>query len=357
MIKFIISIILSLSFSSSLASENFMKLRCFDLFSENTFVKAKKSAPYYAEALDSLNQKYNHLMFTDNISDISKPNLKNLSLIDNISARYKARKLNKVLKELHAFDQFLNPRALDSVYRLEKLATQLEKLSFIIDDSQLQNMNRTDKIAFKQVQHSLLTKGLSEFLFANNTTITEPQKQTLRAVIMAPFKRVYMRWILSPIIMPHLDGAVIPYDIVEKVVWEGYDNSKHLLAPYLKTTNGKYAFNVFSSAYNFLFVSFIVVSSVTWTYDVTTETYAAYNRGVANAEAMLLPSLENAKNLATKNMSEDYRNDALQISIDLFKERIHREPTEQEVASIKQLIAARESVKAAANLAIHTEAQ
>lgn len=345
MYKFIVSIILSLSISGSLASENNMKLRCSDLFFENTFVKAKKSGPFYAEALDSLNQKYNHFIFTDNIAEISKPNLQNLSLIDNISARLKARKLNKVLKELHDFDQFLNPRALDSVYRLEKLAAQLEKLTFIIDHSQLQNMNRTDKIAFKQVQHSLLTKGLSEFLFINNPKITEPQKQSLRSIIMAPFQRVYMRWILSPIIMPHLDGAVIPYEVMEKVVWDGYDKSKHLLAPYLKTTNGKYAFNVFSSTYNFLIVSYIVISSVNWTYNVTTETYAAYNRGVANAEAMLRPSLENAKHLATKNMSEDYRSDALQISIELFKERIQREPTAEEIASIKQLIIAREAVK------------
>lgn len=347
--KFIFIVILSLSFLSSLASAQHMKLRCFDLFAEQNATSQKTSAPYYAEALDYLNSKYNNILFKDSVLDLAKPDLKNTSLLENLKARYKARKLRKVLTELHVLDQSLSPKAKAKVYDLEKIAVQIEKLSFLMDDSQFKNMSVTDRIAFRQVQHSILTKGLSDFLFTRDIVVSTSTKSKIKDIILAPFKKVYLRWILSPVMMPHLDGAVIPYDVMEKVIWDGYESSKDLLTPYLKATQGKYAFNIFSSSYNHLLTGLIVISLTTWIHTTTIETYEAYNRGVANAEAMLKPALENAKSLATKDLSTEFRNDALQISIEKFKERFQREPSSQEIEMIKQLIIARESVKTSAN--------
>ncbi len=345
MLKFLSTLFLVLSLitsSLSFGGEG-SKLRCFDFFSTQTVEKIKTSAPYYAEALDSLNSKYNNFLFKDDILNIAKPDFTNLTFTENIKARYQARQLKKVLIELYHMDQFANSKAKAQIYDLEQIATQIEKLSFIMDDSQTKNMSVADRIAFRQVQHSLLTHGLSEFLFTKNIKISIAQKKTIKEIILAPFKKMYLRWILSPVMMPHLDGAVIPYDIIEKVIWDGYENSKELLVPYLKTTQGKYAFNVFSSSYNWLVTGFIIFSTVTWIHTTTVETVAAYDRGVANAEAMLKPALENAKSMANRDLSAEFRKDALQMSIEKFHEKFQRAPTDHEIEMMKQLIIAREA--------------
>jgi hypothetical protein len=347
--KLFLAIILSLSFSSSLASSPSMKLRCFDLFAEQKATAQKTSAPYYAEALDYLNSKYNNILFKQNVLELAQPDLKNLAFSENISARYKARKLRKTLIELHALDQSLNAKAKAKLYDLEKIAVQIEKLSFLMDDSQIKNMSVADRIAFRQVQHSVLTKGLSEFLFTRGTEVSTSTRAKIKDILLAPFKKVYLRWLVSPIMMPHLDGTVIPYEVIEKVVWEGYENSKEDIAPYLKTAQGKFAFNVFSTGYNYLLTGLVIVSAVTWIHTTTVETYEAYNRGVANAEAMLKPALENAKSLATKDLSAEFRNDALQISIEKFKERFQRDPVDQEIEMIKQLILSRQAANGVSN--------
>ncbi len=351
MFKFIISIFLSLSITcasiGSLASVNSMKLRCFDLFADESVTKQKTSAPYYAEVLDFLNSKHNHFLFKNQLIDIVQPNLKNKSFTDNIKARYHARKLKKILTDLYRLDQSLNPKAdgnfQTQIYNLEKIASNIEKLSFVMDDSQAKNMSIADRVAFKQVQHSLLTKGLSDFLFTKDIQISEITKSSIKDKILAPFKKIYLRWLISPVMMPRLDGAVIPFAVIEKVIWDGYDQSKHLLTPYLKTTHGKYAFNVFSTSYNWLITGVIVVSTVTWIHTATVETVRAYDRGVANAEAILKPVLENAKTLASKDLSEEFIIDTLQISIVKFQEKFQREPTPEEFEMIKQLIMAKQS--------------
>ncbi len=336
-------LVLSLITSSLSFGGEGSKLRCFDFFATQTVEKIKTSAPYYAEVLDSLSSKYNNFLFKDDILNIAKPDLTNLTFTENIKARYQARQLRKVLIELYHMDQFANSKAKAKIYDLEQIASSIEKLSFIMDDSQTQNMSTADRIAFKQVQHSLLTHGLAEFLFTKKMNMTSLEKKSLKDKIFAPFKKVYLRWILSPVMMPHLDGAVIPYDLIEKVIWDGYENSKELLIPYLKTTQSKYAFNVFSSSYNWIITGLIVVTTVTWIHTTTVETIAAYDRGVANAEAMLKPALANSKTLATKNLSAEFKIDALQISIEKFQERFQRAPTDHEIEMIKQLIIASES--------------
>jgi len=343
MYKFITLIFLSLFISNGQASELSMRLRCFDFFTERNTTTAKVAPFYYAEAIDALNQKYNHFLFKQDLQSTIQPNFEGLSLGQNIRARYESRKLKNILKDLRGLDQSLKAKAQFKIYDLEKIAKNLEKLTFIIDDSQTQKMSSSDKIIFKQIQHSLLTKGLSDFLFTNTVAISDSKIQIIKNQILAPFKKVYLRWILAPIMMPHLDGAVIPYDVIEKVIWQGYDKSKDLLEPYLKTTQGKHVFNVFSSGYNFLVTGLIIISTVTWIQTTTTETYAAYNRGVAHAEEMLKPALENAKTLANKNLSQEFRSDTLQISIEKFKDQFHREPTDHEVELIKLLISASEN--------------
>jgi hypothetical protein len=344
MTKYIVSIFLGLSLmtsSLSFGSEG-SQLRCFNLFATQTAEKRKTSAPYYAEVLDAINAKHNQFLFNERVLDLTNPDLKNLTLVENIKSRYYARKLKKVLINLYYMDQFSNPKAKAKIYNLEQIATQIEKLTFIMDDSQLKNISVNDRIAFKQVQHSLLTHGLADFLFTKNIQVSSVEKNKIKEKILAPFKKVYLRWLMSPIMMPRLDGAVIPYDVIENVIWNGYENSKKQLEPYLKTSQGKYAFNVFSSSYNWIFTGVIILSTTVWVHTTTIETMAAYDRGIANAEAMLLPVLNNAKNLAEKDMSAEFRSDTLKISIEMFQKKFQREPTAEEIEMIKELIIARE---------------
>ena len=342
MLKLFVSFILVFSTIHSEAAPP----RCGHLYSGNSVasvLRANDSSIFYAEALDELNAKYNSFLFKESALKIVNPDLQDLTLLENIRARYRARKLRKILIQLHDYDQYLDVKAKSNTYALEKIAVNLEKLTFLMDESVVKSLASSDRAIYRQLQHSLLSQGLSQFLFTKDLALPQSQIKTIISKIMTPFKKIYLRWLLSPVMMPHLDGAVIPYEVIEKVIWQGYENSREDLAPYLKTIRGKNSFNVFASTYNWMVAAMILSSTVSWVYTTSIESYSAYTQGEIRATQTLETANKSADVLANKNLSKEYFEDTLKKSIEIYREKRGKDPSAQEVEMLKQLVIVSES--------------
>ncbi len=311
----------------------------------------------YAQALDQLNKSHNYFLFKKNILDVLLLETRNQDQIQDQSQnqkldlfrnRYRARKLRKVLSELQAQDSALHPNIQTdlqtALYKVEKIATNIEKLTFIMDTESIKALPRQDRAIYLQLQHSLLAHGISRFLFTEDIDFTPSQIQILKAKLMAPFKRVYLRWVLAPVMMPKLDGAVLPFELVEKIIWQGYQNSREDLAPYLRTIQGKRSFNIFSVAWNWMFAVMIASTTLHWGYETSVASYEAYKAGEAQAQQTLQLAKKSAQDLASKDLGLEYAQDTLQIAMDLYKEQYGHSPSEMEIDKLKQLILGQKQV-------------
>ncbi len=332
-----LKIYLLLIFSFLTINSEAAGLRCFDLFSVQSITN-KKSAPLlYAEALDQLNEKYNLFLFKENLADILQPDFTDSTITERTVARYQAYKLRKILKQLTYHDQFLkaNSESELNIYELEQIAVRLEKLSFLTDESVTRNMTKSEQILFRQAQHSLLSQGLAKFLFSEEAQPTKSKIKKVYRFIMTPFKDIYFRWTYAIAMAPKLNGSVIPYDVIEKVVWNGYDENKILLEPYLKKSLTKYYFNTFSSIYNWTMASVIIFSAGQF---FNTTYHDVYLQGQVKAEQILSPNLQNSEKLA-KNDWHQYKQDLrLQNAIKEFKALYQRDPNPEEISFFQQMI-------------------
>lgn len=313
-------------------------LRCTDLFNTRIeFTTAKESADHYAQAIDVLNEKYNQFLFTQNLQQSLKPDLDGLSFFKATQARYNAYRLRKTLSKLHEFDQYLNEKAdrYQDIYALEKVAVKLEKLTFLNDDSVTNGMSRLEKIDFYQARHSLLSQGLARFLFDGEPPPPPGVMRKILTPFRVIFKEVYFRWVFALGYMPKMNGSAIPFEVIEKVVLEGYDQNKLLLKPYLLTSRGKAFFNVFSSSYNYILAAVLAYNAV----DLGRYAYQdVYLKGIEKAEALLQPIYDNADHLAQTDFKESRQKLALQASIDGFVVKFKRQPTPEEIEILKALL-------------------
>lgn len=309
-------------------------LRCFDLFAQNQVTAKKDSYRFYAEAIDSLNAKYNGMLFKKNVSDILEPQLADSPFWERTSMRYRAYKLRKVLKKLHDFDQYLNSSAEADVYSLEKISVQLEKLTFLTDESVIQKMSLSDKILYRQAQHSLLSQGLARFLFSNDPLPPPSTFKKIYTFVMIPFRDIYFRWTYAAINLPKLDGAVIPLEVLEKIAWEGVDNNRELLAKYLLKSQSKYFFNVFSVSYNWIMAGTLFVAAGHF----ADSAYDVYAQGQIKAQQMLEPGLEQSSKIAQTDWVQFKQKRRLENFLIEFRNEYHREPTAEEMTWINQLI-------------------
>ncbi len=311
-------------------------LRCFDIFAKHELTATKKSAFFYAEALDHLNTKYNNFLFNDSLLDVLSPTKSEASFKIRTQARYRAFKLRRILKSIYQHDQFLN--ANDDLkahaYAVEKVASKLERLTFLNDESVTITMSFADKVAYRQAQHSLLAQGLARFLFHDEKVLSPSQTKKILQTIMIPFKDIYLRWSYALAYMPKLTGAVIPYSIVEKVAIDGYENNKTLLAPYINSTRGKYAFNTFSTAYNWIIAGTMTVAAGQLIGDM----HEVYTQGQVAALKLLSPSFENSKKIANTDYAAIRKQKNLELILAEFKIQYEREPLTAELAMIKELI-------------------
>jgi len=315
-------------------------LRCSDLFVKRIdFTHAKDSADHYAEVLDILNEKYNRFLFTENLQQTLRPDLDGMSIFDATQARYNAFRLRRNLIKLHEFDQYLNEKAdrEEDLYALEKLAVKLEKLTFLNDRSVTEGMSVIELTDFNQARHSLLSGGLAKFLFDGEKPTPSLARKILTP-IRVPLKEIYVRWVFALGYMPKLRGAVIPFELIEKVVLEGYDENKQLLKPYLLTSRGKAFFNAFSTSYNYILAAIIAYNAV----DLARFTYQdVYLKGIEKAEALLKPMSESADHLSKTDFKQTRQNRALAIAIEDFKIKFQRDPEEDEIEILKSLVQAK----------------
>lgn len=306
-------------------------LRCFDLFAQHvSFQKEKDPARYYAEVIDSLNTKYNRFLFQKNISDILDPDLENASILQATQARLRAHRLRKNLIKLHEFDQYLNSKAdlKDDLYALEKLSAALEKITFLTDDTVTYWMDPFEKAQYRQAQHSLFAGGLARFLFSKESPPPPGVAKKILNGVLVPFKEKYLRWTYALAYMPKLNGSIIPFEIIEKVVIEGYDQKHELLKPYLVKTRAKASFNVLSAVYNVVLAGALAMNAGQLSHKVYNDVYVP---GVEKAVTMVSTLLHDAEKLEKIDFKTLTQDRAFEITLERFEARKGRKPSPEEM--------------------------
>jgi hypothetical protein len=311
-------------FGFFLNSEAQIVTRCFNLFSSQKM----GSIEYFAEFIDSLNKQSNTFLFEKSVAAHIHANLTELVFTDRVSARYRAFKLRRILNELKAADKF-------DTYDFENLSLKLERLTYLTDPTVTDSMPSEDKIIYKQAQHSILSKGLENFLFDSNSHATRSMKSKFFEALMVPFKDIYSRWYYSFLNMPKLNGAVLPFDLAMKIAWSGIENNKALLEPYFKSAKFKNYFNKFSKSYNWMIVTAIFAGIPAYVY----YTYkTAIEKGHQHFASAMVPVEENIVQVQVSVHSEIDGKKRLKNFIVNFKKKNNREPTRSEIDFIKNKI-------------------
>lgn len=305
-------------------SEAQMSARCFDLFA----TAQTGTVQYYAEFIDSLNKQSNQIIFSQALSEKINPTFDDMVFKDRVSARFQAYKLKRLLKQLK------NADGIDA-YDFEVLATKLERLTFLTDPTVTNSMSAVDKAVYKQAQHSILAKGLENFLFDSTIAASKSMKRKIFDLIMVPFKEIYFRWSYAYLSMPKLNGAVLPTELALKIAWSGIEANRVELAPYLKDIKFKKYFNQFSKTYNWMLVSAIFVGLPTYGYITY---HNAVVKGQQHFEQMMAPVIGQVDAMSTVIYVDQTAQKRLENFTIQFRQKKHREPTAAEIELAKNLI-------------------
>ncbi|MBC7419807.1 MAG: hypothetical protein H7328_03680 [Bdellovibrio sp.] len=298
------------------------QLRCFGLFTRS----AEHSPPYYANAIDHINNENNHFIYKKDLRDSIIAETENRSFSARTKARWQSYRLRSKLKELKSANSW-------DRYDFEVFAKRLEQLSFLDDPNITKDMSPVDKILYQQTRHSLLAKGLQKYLFDN---ISAPPGIKMKVFnwIMLPFKDIYSRWSYAFFMMPKLQGAVIPLELAQKIAWEGLDTNRELLQPYLKHAHFKSFFNVFSSTYNWTVAGAILIGLPAY------GTYTYYDlkaKGTEQTKVLFTPMLDQSKQWADTNIRQMANEKTYIYFAEEFKNNIGRDPNAEELALLKKL--------------------
>lgn len=311
------AVILSILISQS----SWAQLSCTDLFQFK-----KNTAAYFAEQIDRLNQDNHNLLFQKNLVESVNPLLKDKTLTTQVQLQYQSLKLKWLLRDLKSVEGF-------DKYDLENFSKKLERLAFLTSSDVTKKMSLQDKSIYQQARHSLLVDGLESYFFSNTNTPLSVRQKVFN-LIMLPFQDIYFRWTYALFYMPKLNGAIMPPEIAAEVLWKGVNNTRELTKPYLIQTQGKYFFNVFSSAYNWTLVSAIFIGLPAFSYltfsDLT-------EKGEKQAVQLFTPMLEHSKKSAEINYHELSKDKDEQYFYEEFKRQNNREPNQQEVLIYKKL--------------------
>ena len=297
------------------------QLRCFSFFTSANL----ESPQYYAEVIDQLNSKYNNFLFEKSLADSRLPELISKSFSERTQARYQAFKLNRILKSLKSSSSW-------DKYDFENFAKKLERLTFLTDTSVTIGMNRQDRVLYEQARHSLLAKGLENFLFVD-TKASQSLKLKVFNWVMVPFKDFYNRWTYAMVFMPKLNGALLPDDLAAQIAWQGLDRNREFVAAYLLHSEFKNFFNVFSATYNWTLVAAIFVALPAYSYLTFTE---IQETGNAKVQALFDPLLQQSKEMA----QVDYHQRSNELTLKFFTEEFlvtyNRLPNEIELSIFKK---------------------
>ena len=313
---FILLLVLFISLSSE------AQLRCFSIFANNEI----NSPQYFAEVVDTLNSKYNNFLFTENLADRLDHPADQSNFIDQTRARLQAFKLKRMMKSLKSASSW-------DRYDFETFAARLERLTFLTDSSVLKNMTAKDKILYAQARHTLLARGLEDFLFVN--TMTSPSmKRKIFEWVMTPFKDIYSRWTFAMFTMPKLNGAVLPSDLAAKIAWEGLDKNAELLKPYLLHSQFKSYFNVFSVTYNWSLVAALFIGFPSYAYLTYSD---LQEKGTQQVQVLFSPLVQHSQEMAQTDFHHLASEKSIQYFTDEFKLQYGREPNSQELEIVKKI--------------------
>lgn len=318
--------ILMMSFNSGAAG-----LRCFNLFSKNE----QGTIEYNAEFLDLLNTQADGALFQKKLSDSLETNLDDQNIFSQGVARYRAFKLRRLVKKLNEAGNW-------DRYDFENYSKKIERLSFLMDNSIAKNMSSRDQVLYRQAQHSLLAKGLENFFFDKQSKVNPSVRQKIFQSIMVPFKDIYMRWTYAWMLMPKLNGAVIPVDLAMKVLWEGVDAHRAELQPYILRAQTKNFFNTFSVVYNWSLVTAIFVGLPIYSHYVYQDIQV---RGNEQIKVLFQPLVEQSQAAAQKDYVEVSKTLMRKNFYESFQAKYEREPTAYEKDLIEVAIAKRFSTK------------
>ena len=291
------------------------QLRCFSLFATNEI----NSPQYFAEVVDTLNSKYNDFLFTENL-------IEKIESAPQLKARYQAFKLKRMLKSLKGSSNW-------DRYDFENFATRLERLTFLTDSSVIKNMTSQDKILYVQARHTLLARGLEDFLFVNTTT-TPSMKRKIFEWVMTPFKDIYSRWTFAMFSMPKLNGAVLPAELAAKIAWEGLDKNSEALKPYLLHSQFKSYFNVFSVTYNWSLVAALFIGFPTYAYLTYSD---LQEKGTQQVQVLFSPLVQHSQEMAQTDFHQLASEKSIQYFTNEFKLQYGREPNAEELAIVKKM--------------------
>ncbi len=313
-------LILAFAFNSEVWAQS--PLRCFSLFSHSE----ENSPQFYADIVDGLNVRNNHFIFEKNLSQFVSADLENKNLPARTKARYQAFRFRRLLSEMKTAESW-------DRYDFEIFAKRLEQLTFLSDASLTKKMSLNDRILYRQARHSLLAKGLENFLF-DGTKASLSVRQKVFNWLMIPFKDIYSRWTFAFIMMPKLHGAILPLELAERIAWEGLDANRELLAPYLKHSQFKSFFNVFSSTYNWALVGAIFVGLPAYSYWTYTQ---LAERGAEQVQILFTPMLEQSKRMAETDYHQVAEEKTKTHFLEEFKLQMGRDPNQTELALINKL--------------------
>jgi hypothetical protein len=229
--------------------------------------------------------------------------------------KWKLKRNLKPLKDLNKMDR----------YELENFSAKFRKLKFVFDPSANKNMTTDDQDLVRAIQHSIVTLG-----FEQNQN-SQAVKSRLYKFVSTVFHEKYWRW--TWIVVPKLNGVVIPFDLAMKAARDGIDAHREELAPYLTKVRGKAMFNELSRVCNLTLAALVFIGLPYYGYYKWTETY---EKATAQAVEMQKPLYESSLKISQPNyfkdqadkMDDEYYKEEF---VKGYKELYGHEPSQREI--------------------------
>ena len=326
---FFIALLLMIQISSQAET-----LRCFDFFATHE----KGTIQYNAEFLDSLNQQNNQMLFSQSVLSslqVDKNSAKNY--FDLTQKRWTAFKLRRAVKQLNESGDW-------DRYDFDHFSKKLERFAFLMDESVPAKLSSKDRVLFLQAQHSLLSQGLEKFFFDTATYQNRSMRKKFFDAVMTPFNMVYMRWTTAWMIMPKLNGSVVPLELAQKIAWDGLDAHREELSKYRLNAEFKKTFNVFSVVYNWSVVTAVFVGLPVYAHFVYQD---LVQKGNAQVQQIMAPLMEQSQKAAETDYQKVASEKMKANMLELFRMKYQREPNADELKLIDIIVAKKSSLQSA----------
>ena len=205
-----------------------------------------------------------------------------------------------------------------------------------MDDSVVKTLSVKDRAIYLQARHSLVSQGLEKFFFDSVTYQNRSLKKKFYDAVMAPFSMVYMRWTTAWMMMPKLNGSIIPLELAQKMAWDGLEAHRKELESYSLNSQFKNSFNLFSKVYNWSIVSAVFIGLPVYSHFVYQD---LVQKGNQQVQVLMAPLLEQSQKAAEADYQKMAIDKTKNHMLELFKAKYQREPNSEELKLIDQIIA------------------